>query len=274
MRARELIERLRRFVEDLQKHRELYAKSLNRHIPDYPIRNQQELRIQQKELNKQLYVLDPYINIFTKGRIMHHPATGIEWDVYRSAVGNDTAQIKGHSLSNAILELEGIIAVLDEGPGKQEIRLDSETSPSKEGKLNLQAIQMFDSLNLHPNIVASSRSLFASRHYAQAIFEAFKAVNNYVKDKSGKTDLDGQKLMAQVFDENNPVIKLTPLITPSDKDEQKGFRFIYMGSMTGIRNPKAHDHIQQKDPVRALKYLALASLLIERAEEGQTGGGR
>lgn len=130
-------------------------------------------------------------------------------------------------------------------------------------------IIFFDNLLLHSAIIKVSRSLYMNSHYAQAIFEAFKAVNNYVKHKTGRLDLDGQQLMARVFDENDPLIKLNPLQTRSEKDEQLGFKFIYMGVMTGIRNPKAHDHIKQKDPIRTLKYLALASLLIERAEEGK-----
>lgn len=130
-------------------------------------------------------------------------------------------------------------------------------------------LKLYDSLMLKPKIIEVSRDLYADGHYAQAIFEAFKAVNNYVKAKLGKSDMDGQSLMAHVFNEKKPIIRLNPLKTQSDKDEQMGFKFIYMGSMTGIRNPKAHDQIKQKDPIRTLKYLALASLLIERAEEGK-----
>jgi len=40
-----------------------------------------------------------------------------------------------------------------------------------------------------------------------------------------------------------------------------------MGAMTGIRNPQGHAVVNQKDPIRTLEYLALASLLVRRAEE-------
>lgn len=126
---------------------------------------------------------------------------------------------------------------------------------------------IFDSLQIHPRIKSVCEELFKDGHYSQAIFEAFKAVNNFVKEKSGCLDLDGQKLMNTVFDENNPIIKINELKTSSDKDEQQGFRFIFMGSMTGIRNPKAHENIQQKDLIETLKYLALASLLVEKVDE-------
>lgn len=128
-------------------------------------------------------------------------------------------------------------------------------------------LELFDRLHFHPMVIEASRSLYESGHYAQAIFEAYKALNNYVKKKSGRTDLDGQKLMAHVFGGDQPMIRLNPLRSQSDADEQKGFNFLYMGAMTGIRNPKAHDSVEQTDALRTLKYLALASLLIERAEE-------
>ncbi len=128
-------------------------------------------------------------------------------------------------------------------------------------------IYLFDNMRLHPKIIDASEALFKNRHYAQAIFEAFKAVNNFVKEKTGLT-LDGKALMTKVFDETSPIIKLNELLTQSDKDEQEGFRFLFMGAMVGIRNPKAHDNVTQTDPFRTLEHLSFASLLIKRAEEG------
>ena len=46
---------------------------------------------------------------------------------------------------------------------------------------------LFDKMQFHPKVVEASKSLFESGHYAQAIFEAFKAVENFVQDKSGST---------------------------------------------------------------------------------------
>ena len=119
---------------------------------------------------------------------------------------------------------------------------------------------------LHPEIAKVSARLFRDEHYSEAILEAFKAVNSYVKQKS-RLALDGQHLMEQAFKEDDPVVRLNKGSTQSDKDEQKGFKFLYMGAMTGIRNPKAHELVTLSDPDRALEYLALASLLMRRAEE-------
>jgi len=120
---------------------------------------------------------------------------------------------------------------------------------------------------LHPRIRKVSEKLLTDGHYAQAILEAYKTVSNHVKEKSGRKDLDGQDLMSTVFSVKNPILKLNKLRSRSDQDEQMGFMFLFMGAMTGIRNPKAHDIVEQMDPIRSIEYLAFASLLSRRIEE-------
>lgn len=127
---------------------------------------------------------------------------------------------------------------------------------------------LFDNAQLHPQIRKASEELFRSGHFAQTIFEAFKTVNNMVKSKS-KCNRDGKDLMSYVFKSKDPVIKLNELSSQSDIDEQQGFMLIFMGSMQGIRNPKAHEAVVQKDPYRTLEYLSLASLLARRVDEGE-----
>jgi uncharacterized protein (TIGR02391 family) len=127
--------------------------------------------------------------------------------------------------------------------------------------------KLYDLLKFHPRIVQASRSQFRSGHYTDAIFNALKCVEILVKAKSGLKG-SGTDLMHKVFNEKNPVIKLNQLQEEYEIDEQEGFRFIYAGAMLGIRNPKAHAEVQQKDPYRTLEYLALASLLAKRIEEG------
>lgn len=132
-------------------------------------------------------------------------------------------------------------------------------------------VYLFDRMQFHPRVITSSKSLFETGHYSQAIFEAFKAVNNFVKEKSGLS-LDGKDLMAKVFREEDLIIKLNKLKTKSERDEQDGFKFLYMGAMVGIRNPKAHDNVVQTDPYRTLEYLGFASLLMKRVDEGELTG--
>jgi len=194
---------------------------------------------------------------------------GIQYDVFKYILRKQSLNILDPSLftaldkamnlvNTAIKEIESIPAIRADW---REIELKKPKETVKETK------PISVPLELHPKIIEVSSSLFHTGHYSQAIFEAFKAVNNFVKEKTGLS-LDGKDLMAKAFREENPVIRLNELKTQSDKDEQEGFMFLYMGAMVGIRNPKAHETIIQEDPHKTLEYLALASLLMRRTEEG------
>lgn len=123
--------------------------------------------------------------------------------------------------------------------------------------------------HLHPCVVTVAKPRFDSRHYADSVEASLKAVNKRVKDiyraATGK-EADGQGLMTQVFSLGNPVITLDDLSTQSGKDIQQGYMQIFAGSMTGIRNPKAHDNIVI-DEVRTIHLLYLASLLMYKLDD-------
>lgn len=142
-----------------------------------------------------------------------------------------------------------------------------ENVPQNEPR-NTSLDRIFDAMQFHPRVVQVSETLFKTGHYASAIFEAFKAVDNFVKEKT-TLSLNGQALMSKVFDETTPIIKLNDLLTQSDRDEQEGFKFLFKGATIGIRNPKAHDNVVQTDTHRTLEYLGFASLLMRRIEEGK-----
>jgi len=147
--------------------------------------------------------------------------------------------------------------------------IEAEPTPTAETKATAELpIDLFDRIQFHPKVVEASRELFKDGHYRDAIYRAFVEVNNFVKDKAD-SQLDGRKLMSTVFSLDSPIIKLNSLKTQSDRDEQEGFMFLFMGAMEGIRNPKAHENIIQNDPLRTVEYLCLASLLMKIAEEGK-----
>ena len=144
-------------------------------------------------------------------------------------------------------------------------KIDSNGSNQMNRESNgVYAIGLFDAMQFHSRIINASRALFEDAHYTQAIFEAFKAVENFVKKKSG-SNLYGKQLMATVFNEDKPIIQV-PEAGHFDKDVQEGFKFLFMGGTLGIRNPKAHQEIIQKDPFITLEYLGFASFLIKRID--------
>lgn len=116
---------------------------------------------------------------------------------------------------------------------------------------------------LHPRVVAVSERLLQDGHYSQAIFEAFKALEEYVRDKTSIHDKYGTTLMAHVFKENNPILKVRHSHPQTASEEQEGLKLIFMGAMLAIKNPKSHRTIRLRKKSRALLYLAFASLLFE-----------
>lgn len=122
----------------------------------------------------------------------------------------------------------------------------------------------FDERNIHPDISTVSKKLFDDGHFAQAVFEAYKYLEIEVKRISGSSE-GGQKLMMLVFNESSASIKLTNLSSVSEADEQSGFRFIFAGVMSGIRNPRGHEIIVDTIDT-ALDYLSLSSVLLRRLE--------
>lgn len=106
------------------------------------------------------------------------------------------------------------------------------------------------------------RNLVATGHYSLAVEQGFKYVNNMVKVKSGLNDKDGADLMRRVFSENSPVLMLNSFQTESDKNEQQGYMHIYAGVMTGIRNPRTHQHETLDSPQDAVERLVIANHLL------------
>jgi uncharacterized protein (TIGR02391 family) len=129
-------------------------------------------------------------------------------------------------------------------------------------------IKLFDAMEFYPRVVEASRPCFVSGNYREAILNAFIALIDYIKEKT-KLTTDTKDLMTKAFNLDNPVIKLNSLKEQYERDEQEGFRFLYMGAVVGIRNPKAHKLIPQSNPLHTLEYLAFASLLMRRVEEGE-----
>ena len=75
--------------------------------------------------------------------------------------------------------------------------------------------------------------------------------------------------MARAFVGEPPPIDASIEQGQRGRDEQEGFRFIFMGVIQGIRNPKGHEMVAQDDPRRALEYLAPASVLFRRLDDAQ-----
>lgn len=123
----------------------------------------------------------------------------------------------------------------------------------------------FDQIVDDDELRQTCRALFLDGYYALAVEEGYKCVNNIVKRLSGLHHLDGVNLMKNAFSLNNPVLRLNELATQSEKDQQRGYMEMFAAVITGIRNPRAHEHAYLDDPVTALELLGLANHLVRMA---------
>jgi ribosome-associated translation inhibitor RaiA len=117
--------------------------------------------------NPEIYVSDGYIN---------------DWD---EEPDHYTSFSKGIQHMEKLLK--GLIAKLEEK------LVDFEEDPISQARV------VFEGMNLHPRIAGACSDLYKNGHYSQSVFEASKALVNFVKERSGRHDLDGVPLMTNVF---------------------------------------------------------------------------
>lgn len=133
---------------------------------------------------------------------------------------------------------------------------------------SVKPIKAYEGLELHPVIAKASSNLYKDGHYANAVEDSVKALNNLVRLNSGVEDKDGTQLMEYVFSPKNPILKINELKDQSDLDEQKGFMSLFSGAVSGLRNPRAHKIIKD-DPEMALEFIAFISLLAKFADQAE-----
>lgn len=171
--------------------------------------------------------------------------------------GTSIAEVQGsikNNIAKGIALLESI---------KDEFQFDiSQGDKGDPGRI----LKAYNVLELHHRVQAAASDLYKQGFYTKAVEEAVKALNHFVKEKSGRHDLDGAALMQQVFSPNSPILKFNSMTNQSDKDEQQGFMQIFTGVILGIRNPRAHEFIKD-DAERALELIAMISLLAKRVDE-------
>jgi uncharacterized protein (TIGR02391 family) len=137
-----------------------------------------------------------------------------------------------------------------------------------------QRTELFARYDLHPRIKEVAFQQFEHNDFKGAIQNALVEVIDQVKIKTGRPkdangrDLDGDNLMNHVFgcDNQRPKIKFNSLKTSLEKAEQRGLMNLYKG-IVGVRDRKAHLNFIQRDPLKTIEYLSLASLLMRLLDE-------
>jgi uncharacterized protein (TIGR02391 family) len=168
-----------------------------------------------------------------------------------------------------------IIEGYEEGKKRVLVKLDSAVKFINERLADLDAStqsgtpRSLAGIDLHPAIEHAAAQLFRDRHFANAVENACKALNNMVQMKSGNYQLDNTRLMSAVFSKNNPTLAFNELTNQSDHDEQEGFMHLYMGACLAFRNPRAHD-LTNDEPDIAFGMILTVNFLVKMLDHATT----
>jgi uncharacterized protein (TIGR02391 family) len=214
-----------------------------------------------------------------RAAVMEGLQSGYATQMYDAVLTAATAMYQTTAEGHPRSQVGSALAKIDLEGGSGRIRFDARGDRRDQGQYRVaewrlgqfrtvrpDVIDTFDHLRLHPAIRRAAQQLVYDGHYSQAISEALKVVEQEVGKVSGITDKYGARLMGIAFNEDDPVIRLTEMATVSDRDEQEGYKLMFMGITRGIRNPYQHEPNMETDPTEALEFLALASLLMRRLD--------
>jgi len=96
-----------------------------------------------------------------------------------------------------------------------------------------------ESRSVHPEVLKYCRAELLQDNYFHAILEATKGVAQRIRDMSG-LGTDGADLVNTAFSTKTPILAVGPLVTDTERSEQKGFLNLLVGLFGAIRNPVAH----------------------------------
>ena len=121
--------------------------------------------------------------------------------------------------------------------------------------------------NVHSEVFKYCRAELIEENYFHAVLEGTKGVAERIRVLSGLTS-DGADLVNEAFGIKNPILALNPLLTESEKSEQKGFTSLLIGLFGTFRNPLAHAPriIWPMTEQDSLDILTLISLVHRRLD--------
>jgi uncharacterized protein (TIGR02391 family) len=140
-----------------------------------------------------------------------------------------------------------------------EVRSRAEITPPKHYEVS----------SLHPVVAEIARERLPVGKGNDAVFRAFEAIETRIQSLTKQTEI-GDKLMTAVF-RNKPDASLLDIadsaLEPHRQEfERNGYRFIFMGVASGIRNTHAHGSRPEISPAETFELLALASHLMRRLD--------
>ncbi|MHB1606990.1 MAG: TIGR02391 family protein [Leptospirales bacterium] len=128
-----------------------------------------------------------------------------------------------------------------------------------------------ESRNVHSEVLNYCRAELLDENYFHAVLESIKGVAERIRLMSGLVS-DGAELVNRAFSIQSPILVLGPLVTESEKSEQKGFTNLLVGLFGAVRNPLAHAPknnwpMSEQDALDILTLVSLIHRKLDRAEK-------
>lgn len=136
---------------------------------------------------------------------------------------------------NLVLSFSGFYVREDGKVGHIDKATTLDEARSRAGKLKMALENRF----VHDEIMHYCRAELVEDNYFHAVFEATKGIAERIRILSG-LHYDGAELVNKSFAGQNPLLAIGPLITESEKSEQKGLVNLMVGLFGAVRNPLAH----------------------------------
>ena len=120
---------------------------------------------------------------------------------------------------------------------------------------------------MHRDVLRFCQAELVADNYFHAVLEATKSVADKLRVRSGFTD-DGAPLVDRALCGETPKISINPLLTESQRSEQKGCANLVKGTFGMFRNRTAHEAriLWAMTKEDAEDLLSLASMIHRRLD--------
>jgi len=165
---------------------------------------------------------------------------------------------------NVVLAFSGM-NVGDDGKIRRSTKAESLSEAMK------RATRLHDALSsrrVHRDVLEFCKAELLDQNYFHAVFEATKSIAAKIRTISGLQS-DGADLVQQAFSlSSGPLLAINPLVTETEKGEQRGFVNLLIGLFGTIRNPLAHNPKTEWDMCEqdALDILTMVSLIHRKLD--------
>lgn len=122
--------------------------------------------------------------------------------------------------------------------------------------------------NVHAEIITYCNEELVKENYFHSVFEGVKGVAQRLRDLTG-VHADGNALVDVVFSTANPLLKINPLLTDTERSEHLGLANTIKGLFGLIRNPTAHTPKIKFviDEAEALDIMTIVSFVHKRLDK-------